>query len=602
MALSPAQIQFLHETAQALRAAGSGQRGSLMRRAAAALGCAEKTLYARLRKYAGWESGKKKRCDAGKTCVNPDLAQLVGGMVLVSRRQNGKQTLSIKGTHSILKEQGYGAVNPETGEVTMPSPETLSRAMRHYGCHPKQLAGGKPAVSLRSLHPNHTWQVDASVCVLYRLKGSNSIKLLSEREYNKHKPGKLIEIADYRVIRYIVVDHYSHNIFLRYEQARSEDALGVIVTLMDAMCDRGPRDPMHGVPFQLYMDKGSGNTSSLVLNFLEKLTIRPLYHAAGNARATGAVEVAQNIVECGFESKLRFMDIPSLESLQAQADAWRRHINAHAIHSRLKCPRNEAWLWIEAEQLRTVERPVLQAIAAWKDESRKVDAKFHISVDTKAFGVQEYDLRELGYHGLCSGDSVKVRLNPFRAPVLTVIKTQPDGTDLIFDVAPILKDKAGFDCSAPILGEEYKSLPDTLTDKNLKQIMQRAYNVTSDEEARKAHQSRKLPYADIDITADITEAPLYYRRKGAALTMESNTAQPVALKHVQAATRLKEMCGDIWKNNATACMDMLMECFPVSVPEDKLPDLADAITARFAPRPATILTMPQREEAVCASA
>ncbi|MDE7370201.1 MAG: hypothetical protein K2N07_00350, partial [Desulfovibrio sp.] len=169
---------------------------------------------------------------------------------------------------------------------------------------------------------------------------------------------------------------------------------------------------MHGAPLRLFMDKGSGNQSSLVKQFLRDLEIEPLWHEVGNARATGAVEVAQNLVETGFESRLRFMETPTLAALQAQADRWRRHFNAHAILTRAGKPRNQLWVGITDAQLRTVERPVLEAIAHWQDEQRRIDNRFRISVDTRSHGVREYDLRELGYHGLSSGDSVTVRLNP----------------------------------------------------------------------------------------------------------------------------------------------------------------------------------------------
>lgn len=606
MALTAAQIRELHYLAQALETAGNGQRGELIARRAALLGCAPKTVYAHLKKYAGWQSGRGTRADAGKTRVNEELALTVGGMVHMARRQNGKKTLSIKSACEILGDQGYGAVNPDTGEITMPKPETVARAMRsHYGCHPAQLAAASPAQRLRSLHPNHTWQVDASVCVLYKMRGSAQVRLLNERDYNEHKPGKLIEIAGQRIVRYVLTDHYSHNFYVHYEQARGEDALGVLQALMGGMCDRGPRDPMHGVPSQVNLDPGSGNKSSLVLQFLERLEVKALHHAPGNARATGSVECCQNIVECGFESRLRFMDVPSVTELQVKADAWRRHYLATAMHSRTKASRNAVWLCISEAELRTVTRPVLEAVAAWGDVTRRIDNHFRISVDTKAFGVREYDLRELGYHGINAKDVVSVRLNPFKAPVITVIKALPDGTELLFDVPPVEVDAAGFDVSAPVIGGEYKALPETRSEKALKKIKQMAYGTDSVEEAEKAHKAKnRQPFAHIDINADIREAPLHFRQQGAPLNLDAPVAKPMPLNHVQAASRLRQMCAEAWNRDAVGCMDMLKGKYPAFVPETSLDELAAAINARFAPRPATILSMPTKLQggAACASA
>lgn len=614
MALTAAQIQQLHLTAQRLEAAENGVRGEIIARVAALLGCANKTVYSHLKKYAGWSSGKKKRADAGKTCVDAELAHTAAGLVHMARRQNGKKTLSIKASCEKLAANGYGVVNPETGEVTMPSAEHLARVMKsHYGCHPDQLLKASPAVRIRSPHPNHTWQVDASVCVLYRLPGKGGVGLINERDYNKHKPGKLVEIAGQRIIRYVVTDHYSHNLYVQYEQARAEDALGVLRALMGAMCDRGPRDPMHGIPHILYVDPGSGNKSSLVLQFLQRLDVRHIPHAAGNARATGSVESAQNIVECGFEATLRFMAVPGMEELQAAADRWRRHYLATAVHGRTRVTRNAAWLRVSDAQLRTVERPVLEAIAAWGDVTRKIDDHFRISLDTRVYGVHEYDLRELGYHGINAGDTVAVRLNPFRAPVVTVVKALPDGTELIFDVPPVQKDAAGFDLSAPVIGEEFKALPETRSEKALKRIKQMAYATDSVEEAEKAHKARhRQPFAHIDINADIREAPLHFRQRGQAVNLDAPVAMPLPLNHAQAAARLRTLCADAWGRDAVACMDLIKARCPEFVPEDKLDELAAAINARFMPRLGAVLplnpaTLPRAADAaegsaICASA
>ena len=254
MPLAPAQTAFLHDLARELSAApaSGGARTALVARAAETLGKSPKTVYALLKKYTGWESGRKTRADKGETCVDRELAQLAGGLSYLSNRQSGKRITTIKAARERLAANGYGVVNAGTGEMTMPSSETISRAMRRYGCHPDQLGAARPAVELRSAHPNHAWEIDASVCVLYRLKGGG-VGLVNERDYNEHKPGKLIEIAWQRIIRYVVADHYSACLYVRYEQARGEDARGVISTLVEAINDRGERDPMHGVPLQVYI-------------------------------------------------------------------------------------------------------------------------------------------------------------------------------------------------------------------------------------------------------------------------------------------------------------------------------------------------------------
>ena len=134
----------------------------------------------------------------------------------------------------------------------MPSVETISRAMRRYGCHPDQLRVASPSVRMRTEYPNRLWQADASVCVLYRIRGTGNIGLMKEESYNEKKPENLIKIRNTRIVRYIVVDHCSGNFYLRYEQAAGEDAKGFLDTLIDAMTDgaagrhaRRPGNPLH---------------------------------------------------------------------------------------------------------------------------------------------------------------------------------------------------------------------------------------------------------------------------------------------------------------------------------------------------------------------
>lgn len=330
---------------------------------------------------------------------------------------------------------------------------------------------------------------------------------------------------------------------------------------------------------------GLGNRSGLLLQFLERLDIRPLHHAAGNARATGAVEVAQNIVETGFESRLRFMTVPSLEELQARADAWRRHFNATAIHRRTRKTRNAVWGSISSKQLRVATRPVMEAIAAWQDKRCKVDEHFRISVDTRACGVHEYDLRELGYHGLCVGDSVAVRLNPFLAPVIRVICRKADGTELVFEVSPVARDAAGFDITAPVIGEDYRSAPRTVQQRALDDVLATAYGTDSaDEAARRYKQRDRTPFAHLDPMADVREAPLQFRRPGTPVAVEAPQAAPLPLNHAQAAMRLREMCGETWSRDPAACMALVRQRFPRQVPEDRLEELAALINGRDSAR------------------
>ena len=600
MSLTPAQLDVIAQTARELREADpcNGERGQIVRRTAAGLGVSENTLYGWLKKHTGWNSGRKPREDRGEICAPLALCKKVSGLVFFGTRANGKRTMTIKRAVAVLAAQGEGVVSPETGEVTMPSTATISRAMRQHGCHPDQLKKGKPTGQVRSLHPNHVWQIDASVCVLYYIKGSKAVGVMDERRFNVKKPGNLVGIKNKRVVRYLVTDHTSGAFYLRYEQSSGENALGVLSTVIEFMSDRGPQDPAHGVPDIIYTDPGAGNTAALMVDFCDQLGIRLIHHAPGAANATGSVEAHQNIVEREFEGRQRFHAVPDLVFLQAEADRWRRHYLATAVLRRHGETRNQAWLSIPADKLRTVDRDVLLAIAQWQNVTRKVGNDFVISVETRThYGTLSYDLRELAYHGLTSDTHVRVRLNPFKAPVVTVILEAADGTERFFDVEPISEDKYGQNLAAPVFGESFRSLPDSHTDKMLKEIKMEAYSTDSIEEAEKAFKAGKTPYAGLDIMADVRDAPLYLRKPGAPADIVAPVAEAAPVSRVQFAIMMQREHPEAWNaGTAEACMEWLKVRYPEHVPGNKLDDVAERLCELFAPKRAARLSFPTSEE------
>ena len=394
------------------------------------------------------------------------------------------------------------------------------------------------------------------------------------------------------MLRYVVVDHTSNAFYVRYEQAAGETAEGVLRTLIEFIADRGHHDPAHGLPSILYTDPGPANTASLITNFCEQLDIRLIHHAPGAANATGAVEVHQDIIEKQFESRLRFIDVPDVAYLQSEADRWRRHFCARAEHSRLKTTRNNAWLTIREEQLRTVPRDVLEAIAQWKTERRNVGTDFVISVNTHtSHGVRSYDLRELAYHGLSARESVRVLLNPFKAPEIVAVMDMPDGTEKRFNIAPMETDQYNQDLSAPVFGECYRAMPKTHSEKVLEEIKKQAYGVDSAEEAERLHNAGKRPSSVTNIMADVKEAPLYLGRTGQPVKLAAPTAEPMPMSRVAFAVMMKREHPDVWNDaNAAACMEWLSTRYPDSVPGKEIENVVARMCEKFMPRRASVLT------------
>ena len=138
---STEQLRLISDAARALEKADpcNGDRGRIVARLAETLNRSLNTTYQYLKKYGGWESGKKPRKGKGETCVPEALCRKVAGLVICGDRANGKRPMCIKDAVKRWEANGEGIADPETGEVTMPSVETISRAMRRYGCHPDQL-------------------------------------------------------------------------------------------------------------------------------------------------------------------------------------------------------------------------------------------------------------------------------------------------------------------------------------------------------------------------------------------------------------------------------------------------------------------------------
>ena len=602
---STEQLRLISDAARALEKADpcNGDRGRIVARLAETLNRSLNTTYQYLKKYGGWESGKKPHKGKGETCVPEALCRKVAGLVICGDRANDKRPMCIKDAVKRWEANGEGIADPETGEVTMPSVETISRAMRRYGCHPDQLRVASPSVRMRTEYPNRLWQADASVCVLYRIRGTGNIGLMKEESYNEKKPENLIKIRNTRIVRYIVVDHCSGNFYLRYEQAAGEDAKGFLDTLIDAITDRGPQDVMHGVPEILYTDPGPGPASSLVTGFCGQMGITPAQHVPGRARATGSVEKCQDIVECKFESRLRFLEVPDVSELQSLADRWRRYFCATAIHTRTKKTRNDVWLSIPAEKLRTVEADVMHSIATWGEVRCQVKDDFTISADTRThYGVRRYDLRELGYHGLQVRDSVSVRLNPYKAPSIIAVIEKADGEKLSFEVPPMQFDGAGFDLGAPAFGEGFKAMPKTRAEKTLEAIKKEAYGVQSVEEADKMRRAGKPAYAGIDIMADVKEAPVYLKKAGTPLPLEEKKADVPPMKRLSFALMMRRDHPDVWRDdNTDECAEWLRTRYPDTVPGNEIEAVIERMREKFAPKRARRLEFrPNEGRAACA--
>lgn len=580
-ASTPAMNERLVEVAKAAAAAGQGQKSAIYEAAAAELGMTTRWLMKKLAAVAV-RPQRRQRSDAGEVALPVQEAELISAMLMESLRKNGKRLMAIGQAVEILRANGLvkaARVDAETGELVPLSDNAVSHALRVHSLHPDQLLRPAPAVELRSLHPNHVWQVDASLCVLYYLATHNpretGLQVMRQAEFYKNKPANLKRIENDRVWRYVVTDHNSGAVFVHYVFG-AESGINLAEAFIAAIQPRGS-DPFHGVPYILMMDMGSANTSGLFTNLMRRLQVKPLAHAPENARATGQVENAQNLVECSFESGLRLQPVSSLDELNDMSRRWAGWFNANKVHTRHGRTRFEQWLTISEGQLRQAPPPALcRELLTHTPERRKVNDKLRVS-----FRGREFDVRAVP--SVMVGEWLNVTFNPYATDAACIVDTAEDGSELLHSVPVVARDDAGFAETANVIGEDYRRHADTLADTNRKAVDMLAMDATTLEQAAAARKAKAVPFGGrVDPYKVIEQAPqrTFMPRRGTDLpsvaSVQPIEAPPAVLTRFEAAAELARR-GVAMSPERNA---QVRAWFPDGVPENELDDLARRLTVR----------------------
>lgn len=560
---------------RALRAAPRGQRTQLVEAAAKRLGMSMASIYRKLGDVAVDTSARKRRADAGKSDLSRDEALTISTTLMQSARRNEKRLYSLEDAVDALRASGMikaDTFDRKSGEIRPLSLSAIGRALYNYKLHPEQLMQPAPVTELASLHPNHVWQVDASLCVLYYLKPgadpkANGLRVMDHDQFYKNKPKNLARIAANRVWSYEITSHSAGWIYLEYVMG-AESGENLCNVLINCMQERGGADVMHGRPEILMMDPGSANTSAMARNLCRSLGIQMIVHAPGAARVTGQVENARNIIERKFEAGLRFQPVADLDELNALAKRWREYFNATAIHSRHGMSRTSAWLRIrEHELVKVPSVEMCRQLAVAEPERRKVTAKLRVPFDGKKYDVSVVP-------NVMVGDWVMVTRNPWVSDAAQVVATDADGREMFYVVPEVKHDENGFAVGSPVIGQGFKRHADTPAQTARKEADRLAMGAETDEEAQQARKDgaipfggRLKPYQRIDDA----QLPTFMPRRGTQHDLVMPTIETPLLNHIEAAKQLRARLGDAWTAESMA---WLKENHPNGVPEDQL----DAIT------------------------
>lgn len=552
---------LIHAAASELLTAPHGSKRRIAEQLAEQMGCSVATAYRRLGAIMSEIKPRKRRSDAGNLSLSREEARDIAALVEETRRLTGTGALPVQDAVEILRANGRigaGRLDTRTGEWNPLSTSAICRAIRHYGFHPDQLSAPSPAARLSSPHPNHLWQIDASVSRQFYL-ADDGMQVMDKRQFYRGKPGNFAKIMDRRLWRYAVTDHASGCIELFYVQG-AESSANLLATLIHTMTLR-PNGTMHGIPKLLMMDPGSAVTAASTRNFIRACGIELIINEVGNARAKGQVENANYLIETHFEAALKTRaPVTSLEEINTLAQEWVRAYNAMRIHTRTGMTRRDGWLRITADQL--VLAPDIDVLRQLTNSTPKPCTVRDCLIRFRG-GI--YDAR--GVPGLINGQRVDVVINALDpAGSVRVLMPGTDDDKPVHYIAPrINQDDWGFLTTAAQVGTEYRAMPETPADAARKELERTAMEVRTDAEAAAARKAKRL-FLDgkVDPMKHVRGAEIapHIPRAGtvsdvvAPEVVQARHAEPTAIRaefppldHVEAARRLKplvERAGHAW--------------------------------------------------------
>ncbi|SUB23901.1 DDE-type integrase/transposase/recombinase [Avibacterium avium] len=573
MAILPS---VLAQYAERVEKAGFGEKEKIIEEGCTKTGLSRATFLRQLKPFRP-ASGRKVRCDKGKHQMEANELKLISAAWLHLRRKNGKTMATLERILDILRANNKVKaefVDEKTGEVRPYSASSVERALRNANLHPDQLLRPAPVVQLQSRHPNHVWQIDPSLCVLYYLKETgkgNGLCVMEAEQFYKNKPANVAKVEPQRVWRYVITDHASGVIYVEYVYG-GETAENISETFINAIQKKeSPAEPFFGVPKILMFDRGSANTSQMFTHLLNQLDVKIEVPKAHNARAKGQVEKGNDIVERQFESGLRFMNVSGLAELNQLAHQWMRYFNGKAIHSRHGMTRYGAWQKIHTKDLiLPPSREICQELMITALSERLVTDKLEISFENRRYDVRDVpDVRV--------GEKITVGKNPYRPECVQVqcFEHLLDETGKAMlkpywvVLEPIEVNEYGFRVDAAIIGEEYKAHSKTAFETNKEQAEQLAYGVATEHELKRAKKANvPLFNGEIDPYKHLDENQLmwFLPKNGQEheLTTNARRVEQKPMSVVEFAKNGKARWGELWNGE---CYQWVNGKYPQGVPQ-----------------------------------
>lgn len=476
-----------------LEQAAHGEAGPLIAAFSERHGRNDKTIWRWLKVFAGYETGRKKRNDAGKTACPEETLGFIAASKQMSVRANGKATKPTGVAMNIADANGL--------EVNVTA-STINRVLRQRKLDAKSQAAARNHGRLRSLHPNHVHEIDPSLCLVFYI--GNRQMIMTEQAFNKNKPAAMEKIK-MKCWRYVRWDHASRALDVKYFQAAGENQYTLFEFLLHTWGQQ-PQRLSHGVPKILLWDKGSERSSPAVCNWLDAMGVQHDPHATHHAWVKGGVEKGNHIVEMHFESRLRDQPVSCVEELNEAAARWVRDYNANTIKfvdAGIKLPtgenvsRDALWQTILRTPEALIQLPE-EKVCRWfltgKTVTRNIRDNCISFVHPELGSSHQYNLAQWAEF-YSNNDKVEIRPLLLAEGAVRVSIERLGKEPLLVQVEPVTQfDAYGRAMDNAVIGEEYKAAPHTAAEQAAKQIAQTAYGDVTLEEAEALLRKNVRPF------------------------------------------------------------------------------------------------------------
>lgn len=496
--LSPDMLQQLFALRDALAAAPHGEQTARVKAFAKYIEKSPQTIHRWLKEHSGRNTARKKRSDAGSSCVPVEHIEMMAGMKRENVRGNGNKTLGTSVAMNIMHGNGI--------EITV-SKSRYNALMREKNLDVDSIMVARSHIQTRAKHVNQVMQVDPSLCVIYYMGGKQ--RMMRDEEFYKNKLENYAKVQ-LKVWRYVRWEQASSSVDVRYFEAAGENQESLFEFLHYTM-SKQPSRLSFGVPAMLEMDKGSANTSHGILNWMEAMGVEVITHATGHSWAKGGVENANWLVETHFESRLKFEPVESVEQLNASAANWVRDFNANAIEH-VECRvkrasgeplvRDELWQLIMRTPQYLVEVPAIEVCKYFlhgKQDTRQVKSNYFITfVHPEIKKSRQYDLRPWAEF-LANKMEVKVWPLLLKSGAVRVEISRIGGEPLLVEVQPDSAfDQFGNSMSAQVKGE-YSRAPQSLTEAAEQRLAQAAFGADATRDSAEQSRAKQAkPFAHLN--------------------------------------------------------------------------------------------------------